>query len=396
MQTPPPDAKRAVDLLMQLLAIPGTSGGEGKVVNFITGRLRRAGIAATAMTTDQAHRRSSRGGEIGNLIVKLPGTGALKRQPRRMLMAHMDTVPLCVGCKPVLRGDWIRPAKSDTALGADDRSGVAAVMTAVLELKRLKLPHPPLTLLFAVQEEIGLIGARHVAVGKLGKPHFAFNFDGGSPAKLTIGATGAYRLTIDVHGIAAHAGVAPQLGVSAITIAALAIAQLKRQGWLGKVSKGAGGTTNIGVFNAGDATNVVTAKAALRAEVRSHNKRFRKQILDAFITAFKEAAGRISNAAGEHGSVDIDARLDYEAFALKGNEPCVRIAEAAVRAAGAEPLCSICDGGLDANMINAHGIPTVTLGAGAVNPHMLSEALDVKAFLKACGIALSLASASER
>ena len=385
------DPNRAVDLVMQLLAIPGGSGDEGKVARFIRSRLGRAGVPASAFATDQAHKRSALGGTVGNLIVKLPGSGAQRRAPRRMLSAHLDTVPICLGCEPVLRNGQIRSAIPDTGLGADDRSGVAAVLSALLQIRRHRLPYPPLTLLFTVQEEVGLMGAHHVAVSRLGSPALAFNFDGGSPAKLTIGATGGYRMTIDIRGIASHAGVAPEDGVSASTIGSMAIAQLRREGWLGRVSSGAGGTSNVGVFNAGEATNVVTDKATLKAEVRSHDKRFRKKILNAFVKAFQDAARSVSNADGKCGKASVDYRLDYEAFALGCNEPCVRHAEAAIRSAGGKPTHSICDGGLDANWLCAHGIPTVTLGAGAKKPHMVGESLDVKAYLKACQIALVLA-----
>ena len=157
---------------------------------------------------------------------------------------------------------------------------------------------------------------------------------------------------------------------------------------------GPGGTSNVGVFNSGDATNVVADRATLKAEVRSHDKRFRRKILNAFVAAFEQAARSVSNVAGKHGKVRVDYRLDYESFALCVGEPCIRQAEAAVRAAGAAPDRSICDGGLDANWICAHGIPTVTLGAGAHDPHMRGESLNIKAYLQACRIALLLATAS--
>ena len=112
-----------------------------------------------------------------------------------------------------------------------------------------------LTFFFAVQEEVGLMGARFCDVKKLGAPKLCFNWDGGAPEKLTVGATGAYRLFIDVHGIASHAGVAPEKGVSAIAIAALAIADLARGGWHGLIQKGKfSGTSNVGVISGGDAS----------------------------------------------------------------------------------------------------------------------------------------------
>ena len=96
-----------IDLLMQMLAIPGPSGEEGRIVDFITKQLRAARVPASTIRTDGANKKSHIGGEVGNLIVKLPGRGSLARTPRRMLSAHVDTVPICVGCKPVKKGAWI-------------------------------------------------------------------------------------------------------------------------------------------------------------------------------------------------------------------------------------------------------------------------------------------------
>lgn len=389
----PPVSRRSLDLVMRLMAIPGPSGEEAAVMQAVRGELRRAGVPASAMCHDQGHRRGRIKGQVGNLIVKLPGRGSLRRQPRRMLMAHVDTVPLCVGSRPVRRGGWLKPADPTTALGADDRAGVAAVIAACGALLEQRLDHPPLTLLFCVQEEIGMVGARQVALGKLGRPAMAFNFDGGSPAKLTIGATGAYRLRIVVHGVAAHAGVAPEHGVSAVTIAAMAVARLQDHGWLGKVNQaGRQGTSNIGYIHGGGPTNVVSNQVELMAEVRSHDKVFRRQLLRAFIGAFKDAAQRVSNVAGRCGRVRIEHWLDYEAYRIPRRHPVVKIAETAVRAAGAEPIHAIANGGLDANWMHRHGIPTVSLGAGQHQPHMTEEMLNIDQFNHACHIALLLAS----
>ena len=97
------------------------------------------------------------------------------------------------------------------------------MLNSALEILMRGLPHPPLTFCWFVQEEVGLHGSRQVKKSMLGKPRLAFNWDGGSPYKLTIGATGSYRLAIEVEGLAAHAGMAPESGVSAIAIASLAI-----------------------------------------------------------------------------------------------------------------------------------------------------------------------------
>lgn len=390
---PEPDLRAALDLALLLMAIPGTSGKEGQVLEFITQRLREAGAAASAIVTDDAHRRTPIAGEVGNLIFTMPGT---KRGPRRLLMAHMDTVPLCVGSQPQLRGRTVRSADKHTGLGADDRAGCAVVLTAALEILRGKLPHPPLTFFWPVQEEVGLFGAHHANLKLLGSPRLAFNWDGGAADKVTVGATGAYRITIEVDGLASHAGGAPEKGVSAITIAGVAIADLYQRGWLGDVRQGnRAGTSNIGVIRGGEATNVVTDHVQLRAECRSHDARFRRQILRAIQQAFVAAARQVRNIQGATGKVRLANRLDYEAFRLPDREPCVLAAEAAVRSVGGQPLRAISNGGLDANWMTAHGIPTVTLGCGQQDVHTTSESLDVAAFEQACRVALRLATGTE-
>ncbi|MBS0209164.1 MAG: M20/M25/M40 family metallo-hydrolase [Planctomycetes bacterium] len=371
------------------MGIEGLSGHETKVRDYVIGQLLDAGLPRSAVKIDTAHTRSPLGGETGNLIVQLPGT---LRGARRLLMAHLDTVPLCAGSQPKLNGRQIRSANPATGLGADDRAGVAVVLTAALEILRRKLPHPPLTFFWPVQEEVGLHGAQFVDIKLLGKPALAFNWDGGPANKLSVGATGAYRIAIEITGLASHAGVAPEKGVSAITIAGLAIAELERGGWLGKVTQGkSSGTSNIGVINGGAATNVVTDRVALRAECRSHDPRFRKQMLRTIETAFKQAARRVKSAGGATGKVTIASRLDYESFRLADNEACVVAAEGALRATGAEPLRAIGNGGLDANWMTAHGIPTVTLGCGQQDVHTTSETLNVDEFERACRVALRLA-----
>jgi len=388
-----PDLDAAVERVLKLMAIPGKSGEEGRVAEFITRQLRKAGAPASAICHDDAHQRTPHGGQIGNLIFNLPGT---MRAPRRLLMAHMDTVPLCVGCKPKLKGQYASSADKQTGLGADDRAGCAVLLTAAIEILRRKLPHPPLTFFWPIQEEIGLYGAHFVRLSLLKKPRLAFNWDGGPAEKLTIGATGAYRIAVEIQGLASHAGGAPEHGVSAISIAGLAIAELERHGWLGDVRKAdRHGTSNIGVIHGGAATNVVTDHVFLKAEARSHDPAFRREILTAIEHAFKHAAGTVRNVSGVTGKVRLASRLDYEAFRLDAHEPCVLAAESAVRAVDLEPLRAITNGGLDANWLTAHGIPTVTLGCGQQNVHTTSEELDVRAFQAACRIGLRLATATE-
>lgn len=378
----------AEELVARLISLPGGSGKERPVMDFIVAELRRAGAAADAIQFDRAHWRSVHGGEVGNLVCKLPGT---VRGPRRLLMAHTDTVPLCQGARPVRRGRFLVPAEKHTGLGADNRAGCAVILHTALEVLRRGLPHPPLTFLWTVQEEIGLHGAKNATLSLLGQPRLAFNFDGGRSEKVTVGATGGYRMSIAIRGVASHAGGAPEEGVNAITVASLAIAELHQDGWLGLVEKGARrGTSNVGVVRGGEATNVVTPEVTLRAEARSHDPGFRQRIIRAFEQAFRRAARRVRNHKGKCARVSIDGRLDYESFKLADDEPCVLAAEAAVLAAGGTPQRVISNGGLDANWMTLRGIPTVSLGGGQMHAHTTAERLDLREFSRACRVALAL------
>jgi tripeptide aminopeptidase len=386
---PAPDLAAARKLVLELMAIRGGSGDEKLVAERIVKHLRDAGCPNDAIAFDTAHTKTPLKGNVGNLIVKLPGT---MPGPRRLLMAHMDTVPVCLGSKPVVAGRFVKSADPATGLGADDRSGCAVVLATAVEILRRKLPHPPLTFLFAIQEEVGLYGARFVKAADLGRPKLAFNFDGGAVEKITVGATGGHRLDIRIAGTPSHAGVAPEKGVSALAIASLAIASLVNDGWHGLVEKkGKRGTSNVGTIHGGSATNVVAESATLKAEARGHDPAFRNQIVKAIETAFKDAAKRIKSVDGKTGKVTIAGRLDYEAFRLDDDEPCVVAAEAAVKAIGLVPRREISNGGLDANWMAANGIPTVTLGCGQMEIHTTNEKLDLDAFENACRAALRLA-----
>ena len=388
---PEPDLARALELSLELMRIPGPSGQEAAVAAAITDKLVAAGVPRACIVSDDAHRKSPAGGETGNLIVRLPGT---TRGPRRLLMAHMDTVPLCVGCVPERRGKYIESANPQTGLGADNRSGVAVVLAAALEIFERRLPHPPLTLLWSVQEELGLFGSRFVDRSSLGRPKLAFNWDGRGPHRITLAATGGTSMDIRIGGIASHAGGAPERGVSAIAIAGLAIHSIVTTGWHGDIQRGRRhGTSNLGIIQGGDATHSVTDLVRIQAEARSHDAAFRDRIVRQITRAFERAARQVRNDKGQRGHVDVQATVEYEAFRLDPTSASVEAAATVIRSLGLEPELLTSNSALDANWMNFHGIPTATLGAGQLLGHTTEECMDVAQFEQACRVALRLATA---
>ncbi len=394
------DESRALQNLIDLLAIEGLSGHEGAIVEAIRAKLQAAGVPAAWIRTDAANARIAKAlgrpasdFETGNLIVRWPGT---RPGPRRMFLGHMDTVPLCRGARPVRRGNFIRPASKTTALGADNRVAVAALVTLVETLLREKWPHPPLTILFTICEEIGLYGAKHLRLSDVGHPAMAFNIDSGDPARLVVGAIGAVKWTAHIHGISSHAGVHPERGVSAVLIAARAIERVAARGYFGAIRKGARrGTANAGIIHGGEATNQVTHHVEVRGECRSHDPSFLRVITREWREAFERAARSVRNREGQRGRVELEVRSDYASFRLPDSHPAVRFALAQARAVGLRPRAEIMDGGLDANPLNDAGVPTITLGAGQHNPHSTDEHVNIPEFLDGCRLVLQLAVAED-
>ena len=383
-QSPKIVKKEALDRLMKLLAVEGISGREKDVARATTDLLLEAGCKKSWIRHDRAHERIGQDFEIGNLIVRLPGSPKRRREPRRLFMGHMDTVPLCRGAVPKKTRDRIVSA-GNTALGGDNRTSLAALVTMVDTVLKAGLDHPPASILLTVGEEIGLLGARHVDVDDLGRPAMGFNVDGGAPARVVIGATGADRWEVHVHGRSSHAGVHPEDGISSALIASRAIAEVADKGFFGKIEIGKNrGTSNVGVVRGGEATNQVTDYVFVRGESRSHNKAFLARITSTYRKAFEKAAKATRNSSGTSGSVDFRAETDYEAFKMPLSSPPIKLTLAAARRVGLEPETVVANGGLDANYLNARGIPTVTLGAGQHNPHTVDEYVDLSEFYDGC------------
>jgi tripeptide aminopeptidase len=388
------DGEQAIGRLLRFLAVEGITGQEKAIGKEVTQALVEVGVPREAIRHDRANEQIPLRTQTGNLFVTMPGT---RPGPRRLFMTHLDTVPLCAGARPVRQGKRI-VAEGRTALGGDNRTGVACLVTLIATLLERQLPHPPLTLLFTVREESGLWGARFVDPADLGNPAEGYNVDGGSATEITIGAVGAERWEVEITGKAAHAGVHPEKGVSATLVTALALAEVHKGGWFGKIKRREGaGTSNVGSIgdkegrSAGQATNVVTNYALVRGEARSHDSAFVKKIVTAYRAAFRAAAGKVVDDRGRGAKVQFTSRRDYYPFRLKPTVPVVRQAEAAAATLGWKPTLRISNGGLDANWMVRHGIPTITFGAGQNNIHQVGEYVELAEFERGCQFALALA-----
>ena len=391
------DTPAAIDRLLRFLAVPGITGEEGKIAKEIGEALKSAGVPPKSIRHDDANARIPMPTQTGNLVVNIPGAGALANAPRQLYMTHLDTVPLCAGAKPVRKGKKI-VNEAETALGGDNRTGCAVLVTLAAELIQQRLSHPPITLLFTVREESGLFGARFLNPAEFDDVSMGFNFDGRSADDVIVGAVGADRWEVEILGKASHAGVAPERGISAMMILAHAMTDIQAKGWWGKILKdGKEGSSNIGPVGgkndrtAGDATNVVTDFVLVKGESRSHDARFFKAITNAYKDAFSAALKKVLDHEGKQGKYKFTSRTDYFPFKISEKAAVVAKASRGVTAIGRTPNIRVANGGLDANWMVKHNIPTVTFGAGQNEIHTVKEWIDLVEFEAGCQLAVALA-----
>jgi tripeptide aminopeptidase len=388
------DVDYATEMLIRLLAIDSVTGFEAAIGAAIVDELKKVGVPASAIRYDTVHQRIKLPTEVGNLIVDLPGT---KPGPRLLFSTHMDTVPLCKGAKPRREGDRI-VSDGTTALGGDNGTGCAVLIALAKTLIDHKLPHPPITMLFTVREESGLHGARELDPKDLGGATMGFNVDSTHAALLTIGAVGQQNWEVTIKGKAAHAGVAPERGISSTLVASVGLTEAHRGGWFGKVVQPEGkGSSNVGIFGgkdgkpAGDATNVVTDYVHLVGEARSTDAAFAVKITEAFEAAFNKAKGEVKDADGNMAEVSFQSRTAYPPFLMSEDDPAVQRAKKAAQAMGLEPVTMVSAGGLDANWLVKHGVPTVTFGAGQAEIHTVNEYVVIPEFAQGCRLAVAIA-----
>ncbi|QDU31763.1 Carboxypeptidase G2 precursor [Anatilimnocola aggregata] len=394
MNSIPLDVQAAEEHLMRFLAVEGVTGEEAAIGQAVVEELKKIGVPASAIRFDTVHERIPLPTQTGNLYVDIPGN---RPGPRLLFSTHLDTVPLCAGAKAKREGDKI-VSDGTTALGGDNRTGCAVLVSLVETLLKHNLPHPPITLLFTVREESGLHGARELKPEDLKDAAMCFNVDGKLASELIIGAVGQENWDVEITGKAAHAGVAPEKGISATLVASIALTEAHRGGWFGKVTKPHGkGTSNPGIFGgkpgkpAGDATNVVTDYVHIVGEARSPELTFATEICQAYRAAFAKAQAEVTDAGGAKADVKFTSKPSYPPFNLPADSPAAARAIKAVESLGLKPITIFSNGGLDANWLVKHGVPTVTIGAGQYEIHTIKEYIDLPEFAQGCRLAILLA-----
>ena len=343
-----------VDRFCEMVRIDSESGNEKRFISYL--REVFEGELEASCELDS----------YGNLICKVPAKGS-SAEPL-LLAAHADTVKPGQGIEPVIEGDIIRSA-GNTILGADDKAGIVEILEAV----RTATKHPPLEIVITREEEIGLVGAKNLDYTKITAKR-GLLLDSDVLDVVVIGGPTHFLIDVEILGRAAHAGMEPEKGISAIRTAALAITKFP-EGRLDEET-----TANVGTIHGGEMRNGVPERAKIAAECRSldHDKavRLTEHIKQAFEAAAAETGAK----------VQIKVEQACRAFRLAESAFIVKLAKQAIRDAGLEPKTQVITGGTDASIFNQHGIETAVLGTGAKNEHSKDECIAVSDMQKAAEI----------
>ncbi|HHY14621.1 MAG TPA: M20/M25/M40 family metallo-hydrolase [Firmicutes bacterium] len=361
--------KRLVDEFLELVQIDSATKDERKIADALLAKLSALGISAAEDDTAQKI-----GGTAGNILAVLDGG---KDSPPLLFCAHMDRVEPGLGIKPQIK-DGIISSDGTTILAADDVAGIVAILEALRVVKEQKIPHGRLEILFTVAEEGGLFGAKSLDPAKLQAKAGYFMDSGGPVGTIVVQAPAQKNITATIHGKAAHAGVAPENGISAIVVTAQAITKMN----LGRIDHET--TANIGIIRGGEATNIVPDRVTLHGEARSRDS----GKLDKQINHLSEAIRRTCTDYGITAEIEIGD--SYSAFSLDQNDHVVKLACHAAQAMDLEPRLESTGGGSDANIINGYGIPSVVLGMGYEHVHTTAETMPIDQLVAAAAFVVSI------
>ena len=365
--------KRLVNTFLKLIKIDSISKKEKAVAEHIRKRLKKLGIRS--FYDDAGYYID---GDCGNLYGVLKATK--KGLPSVLLNAHIDTVVTKGRINPVIRNGIIS-ADGKTILGADCKAGVAAILEVVSILKKKDIPHGEIKVCFTVAEETGLLGAKQ-AVKKHLDSDFGLVLDGGSVEKIINRAPSQLGFEASVTGKAAHAGVHPEHGISAIKVASEAISKMK----LGRIDKET--TANIGIIQGGVATNIVPEEVTMKGEARSHSRKKLKRQINNMTKALAKTCRKYK------AFLRVKVDPTYQSFVIKENSPVMWAVKTAAKNAGIKPKIGPTGGGSDANIFNQMGIPSVILGVGMHNVHTSKEYIAIKDLVKGAELILSVVKGS--
>lgn len=360
------DQNRLIDNFIKLIKIDSESGNELEVALEIEAQLQKLGFDVERLAVPESLSNGF------NIYAKLQG----KIDESVVLSCHMDTVAPGNAIEPIIEDGIIRSA-GDTILGGDDKSGIAAIVEAVQTIQENNLEHKTIEIAFTVYEEGGLRGSQEFDVSKIESKNGIVLDSGGPIGTIITVAPGQQNLKVNITGKPAHAGLAPEQGINALTVAADAISNMK----LSRIDEET--TANIGVVNGGQATNVVMPHLYIEAEARSLDQEKLAAQVAHMVETFEAAAEK-------HGAdINIESTRAYNPFQIDDSHPHIVAIQDAFTALDIQPILASTGGGSDANIFSGKGLTVANLSTGMSKVHTTEEFIAIEDMQKISQFLLS-------
>ena len=361
---------RLVEEFLELVQVDSETRFEAEICKVLKEKFSALGVEVFEDDTMELT-----GHGAGNLVCTLPGTK--EGVDTIYFTAHMDTVVPGKGIKPSIKDGYV-VTDGTTILGADDKAGIAAMFEAIKVIKENNIEHGTIQFIITVGEESGLVGAK-VLDPSLVKASYGFALDSdGKVGNIIVAAPTQAKVKATIFGKTAHAGVAPEKGVSAITLAAKAISKMP----LGRIDEET--TANIGRFEGGGPTNIVCDRVDILAEARS----LLPEKMEAQVEKMKSAFETVASENG--GRAEVIVEVMYPGFKYGEGDHVVEVAKRAVSAIGRTPALQKSGGGSDANVIAGFGVPTVNLAVGYEEIHTTNERMPIEELVKTTELVVSI------
>ena len=357
------------ELFLELARVPSPSGEERVVADQVIEYLR-----ALALPVDEDDVGTRIDSTIGNLLCRIAPNG---EGAPLFFCAHLDTVPPEGPIEPVVEDGVVRNG-GGTILGADNKAAVAAMLEATRRIVAENRPHGGIELLFTPKEEVGLRGAEAFDQERL-HARLVYVYDHAGPiGEVILGAPYQVKLDASFRGRAAHSGMYPEEGRSAIAAAARAIADLR----LGRLDEET--TANVGEIHGGTARNIVPERCSFAAEARCHDERKLGELVQEMLETITFAA-QVSDC-------DVETAVDPSArgYRFKRDDEAVRLAAAALERTGFQPTYGLSGGGADANVFNERGLQCLNLANGMTDIHTPDERIAVADLERMVDVTLAL------
>ncbi|WP_226526548.1 M20/M25/M40 family metallo-hydrolase [Metabacillus niabensis] len=362
--------QRLLDEFLELVQIDSETKFETEIAKVLKTKFTELGLE---VIEDDSMKTTGHG--AGNLICTLEAT--TENIDTIYFTSHMDTVVPGRGIKPSIKDGYV-VTDGTTILGADDKAGLAAMLEAIKTLKEQNIAHGKIEFVITAGEESGLVGAKALDPGLMtAKYGYALDSDG-KVGTIIVAAPTQAKVKATIYGKTAHAGVAPEKGVSAITIAAKAIAKMP----LGRIDHET--TANIGRFEGGTQTNIVCDLVHILAEARS----LIPEKMEAQVKKMKEAFESVASEMGGRAEVEVDVM--YPGFKFGDGDHVVEVAKRAAVKIGRESELQTSGGGSDANVIAGNGVPTVNLAVGYEEIHTTNEKMPIEELEKTAELVLAI------